>query len=66
MKRQNQTRSVSSKKLRRILHDFADDVCDEQEKIQVTLDGNSFVFHLQGATINISLGVSDRKEEGRQ
>lgn len=60
----NQTRNVSSKELRRILHDFADDVCDEQEKIQVTLKDNSFVFHLEGATINISLTTCDAKRGG--
>ncbi len=50
-----QTRRVSSKKLRRILHSLADDICDMQDGIILSMEGNSFNFHLDGGTVNITI-----------
>ena len=58
----NQSRRVSSKKLRAILAELADDICAAQDKVTLSLTGNTFEIHLNGGTINITIN----EEGGRK
>ncbi len=58
----NQSRRVSSKKLRAILAELADDICAAQDKVTLSLTGNTFEIHLEGGSINITIN----EEGGRK
>lgn len=55
MNNKTQSRRVSSKKLRAILAELADDICAAQDKVTLTLTGNTFEIHLEGGSINITI-----------
>lgn len=55
MNRKKQSRRVSSKKLRALLAEFTNDICRVQDKITVSLTGNTFEIHLDGGSINITI-----------
>jgi hypothetical protein len=55
MNNKNQSRRVSSKKLRALLAELADNICGVQDKITVSLTGNTFEIHLEGGSINITI-----------
>ena len=55
MNEPKRTRRISSKELRGILGDFADKVCAAQRLITLSMRGNTFAIHLEGATVNISV-----------
>ena len=55
MNNKKQSRRVSSKKLRAILTDLANDICRFQDKITVSLTGNTFEIHLESGSINITI-----------
>lgn len=73
-----QSRRVSSKKLRAVLTELADNICGVQDKVTVALTGNTFEIHLEGGSINITINevtgeaalplenMSNRKEQGRR
>ncbi len=62
MNNKTQSRRVSSKKLRAILAELADDICAAQDKVTLTLTGNTFEIHLEGGSINITIN----EEGGRK
>ena len=62
MNNKTQSRRVSSKKLRAILAELADDICAAQDKVTLSLTGNTFEIHLNGGTINITIN----EEGGRK
>lgn len=62
MNNKTQSRRVSSKKLRAILAELANDICQAQDKITVSLTGNTFEIHLEGGSINITIN----EEGGRR
>lgn len=62
MNNKKQSRRVSSKKLRALLNEITDDICAVQDKIIVSLTGNTFEIHLEGGSINITIN----EEGGRQ
>ncbi|MCX4289059.1 MAG: hypothetical protein OSJ46_06105 [Duncaniella sp.] len=62
MTNKKQSRRVSSKKLRAILAELADDICTAQEKVTLSLTGNTFEIHLEGGSINITIN----EEGGRK
>ncbi len=62
MNNKTQSRRVSSKKLRAVLAELADDICAAQEKVTLSLTGNTFEIHLNGGTINITIN----EEGGRK
>ena len=64
MNKSKQTRRVSSRKLRAAFNDIADMICGGQDRITLSLSGNTFEIHLENATINIS--VNESKEGGEQ
>ena len=55
MSNQKQSRRVSYEKLRALLGEFADDICAAQSTVTLSLSGNTFEIHLEGATVNITL-----------
>ena len=55
MSTKKQSRRVSSKKLRAILTELADNICGVQDKVTVALTGNTFEIHLEGGSINITI-----------
>lgn len=46
---------MSSKKLRALLAELADEICAVQEKVTLSLTGNTFEIHLEGGSINITI-----------
>lgn len=62
MSNKKHSRRVSSKKLRAILTELANDICGVQDKITVSLTGNTFEIHLEGGSINITIN----EEGGRR
>lgn len=64
MNKPKQTRRVSSRKLRAAFNDIADMICGGQDRVTLSLSGNTFEIHLENATINIS--VNESKEGGEQ
>lgn len=62
MNNKTQSRRVSSKKLRALLAEFADEICAAQEKVTLSLTGNTFEIHLEGGSINITIN----EEGGRK
>ncbi len=62
MNNKTQSRRVSSKKLRAILAELADDICTAQEKVTLSLTGNTFEILLEGCSINITIN----EEGGRK
>lgn len=55
MTNKKQSRRVSSKKLRALLVELADDICGVQDKVTIALTGNTFEIHLEGGSINITI-----------
>ena len=55
MNNKTQSRRVLSKKLRALLAELADDICAAQDKVTLTLTGNTFEIHLEGGSINITI-----------
>ncbi len=62
MNNKTQSRRVSSKKLRALLTELADDICTMQDRVTLSLAGNSFEIHLDGGSINITIN----EEGGRK
>ncbi len=62
MNNPKQTRRVSSKKLRALLTELADDICTMQDRVTLSLAGNTFEIHLEGGSINITIN----EEGGRK
>lgn len=62
MNNKTQSRRVSSKKLRALLAELADEICAAQEKVTLSLTGNTFEIHLEGGSINITIN----EEGGRR
>lgn len=52
---QKHSRRVASEKVRGILNELADAVCQAQDKVILSLTGNTFEIHLEGGTINITV-----------
>lgn len=61
---QFQSRRVNAGKLREMLNDFADQICNAQERITIALSGNTFEIHLDGGTINITINEPLTTEGG--
>jgi len=57
MNKPKQSRRVTSEKVRGILSELADTICNAQDKVILGLSGNTFVIHLEGGTINISVDM---------
>ena len=55
MTNKKQTRRVSAGKLRNLLSDMTNDICNAQERISVALSGNTFEIQLHGCSINITI-----------
>lgn len=48
---------MASEKVRGILAELADAICNAQDKVVLGLSGNTFEIHLEGGTINISIDM---------
>lgn len=55
MTNEKQTRRVSAGKLRNLLSDMTNDICNAQERIAVALSGNTFEIQLHDCSINITI-----------
>lgn len=55
MNKPKQSRRVSSKKLRALLTNLTDEICNAQDRVTLALNGNTFEIHLEGGTINITI-----------
>lgn len=62
MNKPKQSRRVSSKKLRAIFRELADEICNVQDRVTLAMSGNTFEIHLEGGSINITIN----EEGGRQ
>ena len=62
MNNKKKTRRVSAGKLRNLLSDMTNDICNAQERIAVALSGNTFEIQLHDCSINITID----KEGGRR
>ncbi|GFI12650.1 hypothetical protein IMSAGC008_00174 [Muribaculaceae bacterium] len=60
MNTNKRSRRVSSKKLRALLNEITDEICAVQDKVTLSLAGNSFTIHLEGATVNLSINQSEK------
>ncbi len=60
MDKSHSRRVSSSKKLRALLNEIADEICAVQDKVTLSLAGNSFTIHLEGATVNLSINQSEK------
>lgn len=49
-----QSGRIASEKVRGILSELANTICEAQDKVILSLKGNTFEIHLEGGTINIS------------
>ena len=50
-----QTRRVVSEQLCGILTDLADAICELQNKVTLSMQGNTFEIHLEGGSITINI-----------
>lgn len=50
-----QSRRVASERVRGILADLADAICETQNKVTLSMQGNTFEINLEGASINITI-----------
>lgn len=50
-----QTRRISAAKLRGLFEQLTDDICSGRDRVTVALFNNTFVIHLEGGTVNISI-----------
>ena len=55
MNKPKQSRRVSSKKLRALLTNLTDEICNAQDRVTLALNGNTFEIHLEGGTIHITI-----------
>lgn len=62
MNNQKQTRRIKSAKLRQFFDLMADEICAAQEKVTLSLTGNTFEIHLEGGSVNITIN----EEGGRK
>ena len=58
------SRRVASEKIRGILNQLADSICESQDNVILALFDNSFVIHLDGATLNISMSQTASAKKG--
>lgn len=56
-------RSIPASKFRRALADLSEELTEGVEAIRLTLSGNTFILHLDGGTINIT--INESKEGGQ-
>ena len=59
-----QRRRIPAPRLRELLHELADDICNARELISFTMRGNTFELHIDGGTINIS--INEPRKGGEQ
>lgn len=50
-----QSRRVDSEQVRGILADLADAICELQNKVTLSMQGNTFEINLEGASITINI-----------
>lgn len=51
----HQSRRISASRLRRFLADVSEDITAGVDSVSISLSGNVFEIHLEGATINITV-----------
>lgn len=56
------SRKLNSAKLRQFFEMMADEICQMQDKVTMSITGNTFEINLEGATVNITFN----KEGGQQ
>lgn len=62
MNQTKQSRRVSTKQLRAALAGLADEICNYQDRVTLTMSGNTLEIHLEGGSINITIN----EDGGRQ
>ncbi len=62
----NQTKKgrVKVASVRTALAELSDAICSGAESVKVSFSGNSFHFHLEGATVNITVSERPAAQEG--
>ncbi len=55
MNKPKQARRVSSKRIRAIFSEIADEICNAHERVTLAMSGNTIEFHLEGGSINITI-----------
>lgn len=55
-----QRRRISAKQLRAFMHELADDICCNRDRLNITVSANTFELHLDGGTINISYTAPEK------
>ena len=64
MSNKTHTRRVSSARLRTLLDQLVDELCNAQSSLTVAVSGNTFNIHFDDATINISMNPAQAQEGG--
>ena len=55
MKNKKHSRSISASRFRRFISAAAEDITEGISSVNISLRGNTFEIHLEGATINITI-----------
>ena len=55
MNNKKQSRRVKSAKVRELFAMMANEICKGQDKVTLSLTGNTFEIHLEGGSINITI-----------
>lgn len=63
MNQPKQTRRLSAEKVRNALNHIADEICAMQDRVVVSLCGNTFEIHLDGASIDITINENTKGGE---
>lgn len=52
---EKQSRRIKSAKLRELFAEMADSICQTQDRVILSVTGNTFEIHLEGGSINITI-----------
>lgn len=66
MNNQNRNGRVKVATVRTALAELSDAICSGAESVKVSFSGNSFHFHLEGATVNITVSERPAAQKGGQ
>ena len=64
----NKTRKghIPAERVREAFSELAEIICSGHERINLSLSGNSFTLHLEGATVNITVSERPAAQKGGQ
>ena len=63
MSNKTKIRRVSAARLRNLLDELVDGICNAQDRVTLDLSGNTFNIHLDDATVNITVNLTGKGGE---